>query len=46
MSIPFFIENFLWSDRSINYLSGLLKSEDQLLKEKPPRLTSALSCEV
>ena len=36
------IENFLWSGRNINYLSRLIKQEDQLIKKNLSRLTSAL----
>ena len=41
-SLGLIIENFPWSDRSINYLSRLIKQENQLNKEKSPRLTSAM----
>ena len=41
ISLGLIIENLTWSDRNINYSSRLIKSEDQLIKEKPSRLTSA-----
>ena len=40
ISLGLIIENFPWSDRNINYLSRLIKSEDQLIKGKLSRLTS------
>ena len=27
------IENFPWSDRNVNYLSGLVREEDRLIKK-------------
>ena len=38
------IENFPWSDRNVNYLSGLVREEDRLIKKKLSRLTSANEC--
>ena len=45
ISLGLIIENLPWSDRNINYLSRLIK-EDQLIKEKLSRLTSAISSEI
>ena len=43
ISLGLIIENFPWSDRNINYFSRLIKKENQLIKEKSSRLTSANS---
>ena len=42
ISLGLIIENFPWSGRNISYLSILIKLEDQLIKEKLSRLTSAI----
>ena len=38
ISLGLVIENFLWSDRNINYLSRLINYEDQLDKQRLSRL--------